>query len=72
MPANPRLYEIEMVEVPIPDQNKEADSYSEVKYSKTYLAINNDYYIQLRIQELHMCKTNKAHILLRGTVPLQA
>ena len=49
-------YEIEMVKVPIPDKNKEADSYSEVKYSKPYLAINNDYYIQLRIQELHMCK----------------
>ena len=46
------LYEIEMVKVPIPDKNKEADSYSEVKYSKPYLAINDDYYIQLRIQEL--------------------
>ena len=50
------LYEIEMVKVPIPNQNEEADSYSEVKYSKPYLAINYDYYIQLRIQELHMCK----------------
>ena len=50
------LYEIETVKVPIPNQNKEANSYSEVKYSKPYLAINNDYYIQLRIQELCMCK----------------
>ena len=50
------LYEIEMVKVPIPNKNKEADSYSEVKYSKLYLAINDDYYIQLRIQELWMCK----------------
>ena len=50
------LYEIEMVKVPIPDRNTEADSYSEVKYSKPYLAINEDYYIQLRIQELQMCK----------------
>ena len=41
-----------MVKVPIPDKNTEADSYSEVKYSKPYLAINEDYYIQLRIQEL--------------------
>ena len=46
------LYEIEMVKVPIPDKNAEADNYSEVKYSKPYLAINEDYYIQLRIQEL--------------------
>ena len=50
------LYEIETVKVPIPNKNKEADSYSEVKYSKPYLAINDDYYIQLRIQELCMCK----------------
>ena len=50
------LYEIEMVKVPIPDKNTEADIYSEVKYSKPYLAINEDYYIQLRIQELRMCK----------------
>ena len=46
------LYEIETVKVPIANRNLEADSYSEVKYSKPYLAINDDYYIQLRIQEL--------------------
>ena len=39
------LYEIEMVKVPIPNRKTEADSYSEVKYSKSYLAINEDYYI---------------------------
>ena len=50
------LYEIETVKVPIPNKNKEADIYSEVKYSTPYLAINDDYYIQLRIQELRMCK----------------
>ena len=41
------LYEIETVKVPIPDKNKAADSYSEFKYNKPYLAINDDYYIQL-------------------------
>ena len=41
------LYEIEMVKVTIPSHNKAADSYSEVRYSKPYLAINDDYYIQL-------------------------
>ena len=50
------LYEIETVKVPIPDKNEAADSYSDVRYSKPYLAINDDYYIQLRIQELRMCK----------------
>ena len=50
------LYEIETVKVPIPDLNVDANIYSEVKYSKPYIAINKDYYIQLRIQELRMCK----------------
>ena len=45
-----------MVKVPIPNKNTEADSYSEVKYGKTYLVINEDYYIQLRIQKLQICK----------------
>ena len=52
------LYEIEMVKVPIPNKNKETDSYYEVKYSKPYLAINDDYYIQLRIQELQNVQTD--------------
>ena len=50
------LYEIETVKVPIPDLNVDANSYSEVRYSKPCIAISKDYYIQLRIQELRMCK----------------
>ena len=49
------LYEIETVKVSIPDLNVDADSYSEIRYMP-YIAINNNYYIQLRIQELRMCK----------------
>ena len=51
------LYELETVKVPIPDQNPEANSFSEVQYSKPYIAVNADFYIQLCIQELRMCKT---------------
>lgn len=50
------LYEIETVPVPINDLNPQANSYTEVQITKPYIAINNDYYIQLRIQELRMCK----------------
>ena len=50
------LYEIETAKVSILDKNTQADSYTEVQISKPYIAINNDYYIQLRIQELRMCK----------------
>ena len=45
------LYELETVKVPIPDQNPE------VQYRKPYIAVNDDFYIQLHIQELRMCKT---------------
>ena len=50
------LYELETVKVPITDTNLAANSYTEVKTSKPYIAFNNDYYIQLRIPELCMCK----------------
>ena len=41
------LYELETVKVPITDTNLAANSYTEVKTSKPYIAFNNDYYIQL-------------------------
>ena len=50
------LYELETVKVPITDTNLAANSYTEVKTSKPYRAFNNDYYIQLHIPELCMCK----------------
>ena len=50
------LYELETVKVPITDTNLAANSYTEVKTSKPYIAFNNDYYIQLRTPELRMCK----------------
>ena len=53
------LYELETVPVPILDRNVSANSYTQVKVTKPYIAISNDYYIQLRMQELRMCKTIK-------------
>ena len=50
------LYELETVKVPITDTNLAANSYTEVKTSKPYIAFNHDYYIQLHTPELHMCK----------------
>ena len=50
------LYELETVKVLITDTNPATNSYTEVENSKPYIAFNNDYYIQLRIPELHMCK----------------
>ena len=50
------LCELETVKVPITDTNPAADSYTEVETSKPYIAFNKDYYIQLCIPELHICK----------------
>ena len=47
------LYEIETVL----DKNVKANSYSQVKIEKSYTAAGTDYYIQLRISELLMCKS---------------
>ena len=50
------LYEIETVPVPIEDEDKNLNSYTEVVFAKPYIANNEEYYIQLRIPELRMCK----------------
>ena len=55
------LHDIEIVPVPILDKNTKADSYSQVRIEKSYIAVGTDYYIQLRISELLMCK-NIRHI----------
>ena len=51
------LYEIETVPVPIPDKNRQADSYSQVRIHKDYIATGMDYYIQIRMTEMLMCKS---------------
>ena len=53
------LYQIETVPVPILDTNVEANSYSQAVINKPYIATNNDYYIQLEMEELFMCKQIK-------------
>ena len=50
------MFEIETVPVPIPDKNRNADIYSKVHIHKPYIAVGADYYIQLRMTELVMCK----------------
>lgn len=50
------LYEIETVYVPVLDQNLKADTYTRVKIHKPYIALNEEYYIQLEIVEMRDCK----------------
>ena len=53
------LYQIETVPVPIVDTNLKANSYSQALVNKPYIATNADYYIQLVMEELFMCKQIK-------------
>ena len=50
------LFEIKSVLVPIKDKNKQVDSYSQVVIERPYIAMGKDYYIQLCMTELAMCK----------------
>ena len=52
-----KLHEVDTVAVPIPDRNNKADSYTKVRIHKPYLAAGDDYYIQLKMTELVMCKS---------------
>ena len=49
------FFEIETVPVPIPDKNRQADSYSR-QNSKRLYSTGMDYYIQIRMTEMLMCK----------------
>ena len=49
------MYEIESVPIPIPDKNTKVNSYSQIKIHKPYVAMGEDYYIQLCMTELIMC-----------------
>ena len=51
------LSEIETVPVPIPDENAKADSYSQVQVAKPYIAVGAEYYIELRMTEMIMCRS---------------
>ena len=50
------LYQLETVPVPIIDKNENAQSYTHLKVTKPYIALNSETYISLRIQELETCK----------------
>ena len=47
---------LEMVPVPIVDENTKAQSYTELKIKKPYIALNSERYINIWQQELAMCK----------------
>ena len=51
------LFEIETVPVPIPDENEKANSYSQVQVKNPYIVVGTEYYIELRMTEMIMCRS---------------
>ena len=51
------MYEIEFVPIPIPDKSTKANSYSQIRIHKPNIAVGADYYMQLCMTELIMCKS---------------
>ena len=49
-------YQIEIVPVPVIDQNTQAQSYTHLQINKFYIALNSETYISIRQQELRTCK----------------
>ena len=50
------LYQLETVPVPILHKNIKAQSYTNLRIKKPYIALNSETYISLRQQELRSCK----------------
>ena len=50
------LYQIETVPVPILDAKNKAQSYTQLKIDKSYIALNDETHIPLHSQELNTCK----------------
>ena len=50
------LYQLEMVPVPIINQNTQAQLYTQLQVHKPYIALNSETYISIRQQELRTCK----------------
>ena len=53
----PKLYEVDTIVVPVLDHNRKANSYTKVQIQKLYLVADNDYYIQLKMTKLVICKS---------------
>ena len=50
------LYQLETVLVPVIQKNTKADTYTQLKITKPYIALNTETYINIRQQELATCK----------------
>ena len=50
------MYQIETVPVPVLDQNRNVQSYTQLKVDKLYVMLDAEMYITVRTQALNTCK----------------
>ena len=50
------IYQLETVPILILDENQQAQSYAELQIDRSYIALTDDTYIMLCMQELNTCK----------------
>ena len=50
------LFQMEIVPVPIIDQNTQTHSYTHLQVERPYITLNSEMYITIRQKELRMCK----------------
>ena len=50
------LYQVETLPVPILDAGNKVQSYTQLKIEKPYIALNDEMYITICLQELNNCK----------------
>ena len=50
------LYQLETVPVPVIDKNTKANTYTQLQITKLYIALNTETYINIKQQELVICK----------------
>ena len=51
------LYDFETIPVPVKDRNPDLNTYTRITPVKPYLAVSQAHYIELKTEELRMCKT---------------
>ena len=57
---------LSLFEIGIPDENAKADSYTQLQVVKPYIAVGMEYYIELRMTEMIMCRSVRLLIIVRS------
>ena len=66
------MYQIETVPVPILDENEQAQSYTELKIEKPYIALNEETYIMLHLQEFKLVRKSDMNFTVKNYLSVKS